>query len=62
MHHPAGGPLGRCPVQPSTPLGPDQANVYLFIYLRIFDGPVLDELYCILSVDTQLFRFTSETN
>jgi hypothetical protein len=27
-------PAGRCPVQPSTPLGPDQVNVIylLFIY------------------------------
>jgi hypothetical protein len=35
MHHPAGGPPGRCPVQPSTPMGPDQVNVYLFIYLYL---------------------------
>jgi hypothetical protein len=35
MHQPAAGPTGRCPVQPSTPLGPDQVNViYLFIYLQ----------------------------
>jgi hypothetical protein len=34
MHHPAAGPPGRCQVQPSTPLGPDQVNV--FIYLFIF--------------------------
>jgi hypothetical protein len=33
MHHSAGGPPGRCPVQPSTPLGPDQVNVYLCIHL-----------------------------
>jgi hypothetical protein len=34
MHHPAAGPTGRCPVQPSTPLGPDQVNVIFFF---IFD-------------------------
>jgi hypothetical protein len=27
MHHPAAGATRRCPMQPSTPLGPDQANV-----------------------------------
>jgi hypothetical protein len=27
----AGGRTGRCPVQPSTPLGPDQVNVLLFL-------------------------------
>jgi hypothetical protein len=31
MHHPAAGPMGRCPVQPSTPLGPDQVNVLLLL-------------------------------
>jgi protein phosphatase len=29
MHHPAAGATRRCPVQPSTPLGPDQVNVLL---------------------------------
>jgi hypothetical protein len=27
MHSRPAGPMGRCPVQPSTPLGPDQVNV-----------------------------------
>jgi hypothetical protein len=30
MHHPAAGATRRCPVQPSTPLGPDQVNISLF--------------------------------
>jgi hypothetical protein len=34
MHHPAAGPPGRCPVQPSTPLGPDQVNVIIIIILQ----------------------------
>jgi hypothetical protein len=29
MHFPATWPTDRCPVQPSTPLGPDQVNVLL---------------------------------
>jgi hypothetical protein len=32
---PRSRPNGRCPVQPNTPLGPDQVNVYLFVYLRV---------------------------
>jgi hypothetical protein len=35
MHHPAAGPPGRCPVQPSTPLGPDQVNVIIIITVDI---------------------------
>jgi hypothetical protein len=31
MHHCAAGPPGRWPVQPSTPLGPDQVNVIIII-------------------------------
>jgi hypothetical protein len=31
MHHPAAGPTGRCPVQPNTPLGPDQVHVIIII-------------------------------
>jgi hypothetical protein len=31
MHQPAAGPTGRCPVKPSTPLGPDQVNVIIII-------------------------------
>jgi hypothetical protein len=30
LHQSAAGPTGRCPVQSSTPLGPDQVNVLLF--------------------------------
>jgi hypothetical protein len=30
-------PMGRCPVQPSSPLGPDQVNVLLQYFLRRFD-------------------------
>jgi hypothetical protein len=30
MHHPIAGATRRCPMQPSTPLGPDQVNVLLF--------------------------------
>jgi hypothetical protein len=37
MHHPAAGATGRCLVQPSTPMGPDQVNVLL-----------LSLLYCLL--------------
>jgi hypothetical protein len=33
MHRTAAGPPGRCPVQPSTPLGPDQVNVLLLLAL-----------------------------
>jgi hypothetical protein len=29
--HPIAGAMRRCPVQPSTPLGPDQVNVLLLI-------------------------------
>jgi hypothetical protein len=32
MHPRAGGATRRCPVQPSTPLGPDQVNVLLFFF------------------------------
>jgi hypothetical protein len=32
MHHPVAGASRRCPVQPSTPLGPDQANVLYYYY------------------------------
>jgi hypothetical protein len=31
MHHPAAGATRRCPVQSSTPLGPDQVNVLLLL-------------------------------
>jgi hypothetical protein len=31
MHHRTAGPPGRYPVQPSTPLGPDQVNVLLLL-------------------------------
>jgi hypothetical protein len=31
LHHPGTRPTGRCPVQPSTPLGPDQVNVLLLL-------------------------------
>jgi hypothetical protein len=31
MHHPAASAMRRCPVQPSTPLGPDQVNVLLLL-------------------------------
>jgi hypothetical protein len=31
MHQSAAGPPGRCPVQSSTPLGPDQVNVIIII-------------------------------
>jgi hypothetical protein len=34
MHPRAAGPPGRCPVRPSTPLGPDQVNVIIIITLR----------------------------
>jgi hypothetical protein len=37
MHHPAAGPTGRCPVQPSTPLGPDQVNVLLLLLLLLLN-------------------------
>jgi hypothetical protein len=30
-YHLAGGATRRCPVQPSTPLGPDQVNVLLLL-------------------------------
>jgi hypothetical protein len=33
MHHPASGATRRCPVQSSTPLGPDQVNVLLLLLL-----------------------------
>jgi hypothetical protein len=34
-------PHGRCPVQPSTPLGPDQVNVlyYILYVFTLFGGP-----------------------
>jgi hypothetical protein len=35
MHPRAAGPTGRCPVQPSTPLGPDQLNVIITIIIVI---------------------------
>jgi hypothetical protein len=31
LYHPYSGPPGRCPVQPGTPLGPDQVNVLLLL-------------------------------
>jgi hypothetical protein len=34
MHHPAAGATRRCPVQSSTPLGPDQVNVLLLSVTR----------------------------
>jgi hypothetical protein len=37
MHFPATWPTGRCPVQPSTTLGPDQANVLLLLYHYYYD-------------------------
>jgi hypothetical protein len=37
MHHPAAGATRRCPVQPSTPLGPDQVNV-LSLFLECSAG------------------------
>jgi hypothetical protein len=33
LHHPAAGATRRCPVQPITPLGPDQVNVLLLLLL-----------------------------
>jgi hypothetical protein len=33
MHPSPAGPPGRCPVQPSTPLGPDQVNVIIIIII-----------------------------
>jgi hypothetical protein len=33
MHHPAAGAKRRCPMQPNTPLGPDQVNVILFYFI-----------------------------
>jgi hypothetical protein len=33
MHHREAGPTGRCPVQPNTPLGPDQVNALLWLLL-----------------------------
>jgi hypothetical protein len=31
----AAGPTGRCPVQPRTPLGPDQVNVIIIMFETI---------------------------
>jgi hypothetical protein len=31
LHPRPAGPTGRCPVQPSTPLGPDQVNAIIII-------------------------------
>jgi hypothetical protein len=35
MHQPDAGLTGRCPVQPSTPLGPDQVNVIIVIIIFV---------------------------
>jgi hypothetical protein len=35
MHPRAAGPPGRFPVQPSTPLGLDQVNVFYFILFHV---------------------------
>jgi hypothetical protein len=43
MHHPAAGPTGRCPVQPSTPLGPDQVNVFIYEYANDGSRPETSE-------------------
>jgi hypothetical protein len=34
MHHPGTRPVGRCPVQPGSPLVPDQVNVLLLFRPR----------------------------
>jgi hypothetical protein len=31
VYQSAAGPTGRCPVKPSTPLGPDQVNVFIYL-------------------------------
>jgi hypothetical protein len=33
MHHPVAGATRRCPMQPSTPLGPNQVNVIIIIII-----------------------------
>jgi hypothetical protein len=35
IHHTAAGAMRRCPVQSSTPLGPDQVNVLLLLDNRL---------------------------
>jgi hypothetical protein len=42
---PAAGPTGRCPVQPSTPLGPDQVNVLLSIKAQIGPAAVVQPVW-----------------
>jgi hypothetical protein len=33
VYQSAAGPTGRCPVKPSTPLGPDQVNVIIIVII-----------------------------
>jgi hypothetical protein len=37
------GPMGRCPMKPNTPLGPDQVNVLLLCSSEISGLPLLNE-------------------
>jgi hypothetical protein len=40
MHDPAAGATRRCPMQPSTPLGPDQVNVLLLFSSAMVAEPI----------------------
>jgi hypothetical protein len=53
MYLPAAGATRRCPVQPSTPLGPGQVNVLLLLvsaedpdFNETFIGTVLNSASC----------------
>jgi hypothetical protein len=43
---PTAGAIRRCPVKPSTPLGPDQVNLLLFFAFRSVQYRFLDERQC----------------
>jgi hypothetical protein len=54
MHHPAAGATRRCPVQPSTPLGPDQVNVLLLLFRGLW--PKLWDEMKWKTVETELLQ------
>jgi hypothetical protein len=56
------GPSGRCPVQPSTPLGPDQVNVLLLLWAfprRHFAAPAHEHVPRISSLGSLVNRVHS---
>jgi hypothetical protein len=57
MHDPAAGATRRCPVQPSTPLGPDQVNVLLLLFssnMTEFYSNVIARNFCRNSKQIQI--------